>query len=202
MPIASRAACGISTATAFLMVAGNSSDVPASRREKEVRGTNKISKKGGNMKIVINNDFGGFSLSPLAVKCMAEMNGKECYFFDTKLSGELDVRYTPISIEDADRCMMWVAFSVKDPVDFLLKEERGKDGTYNDFNAEYKKISLSCRPENRADPLLVQVVEELGAAANGSCASLKVVEIPDGVDWEIDEYDGSETIAEKHRSWG
>ena len=53
----------------------------------------------------------------------------------------------------------------------------------------------------RDDPALVQVVEELGAKADGSCASLKVVEIPDDVEWEIAEYDGREWVAEKHRTW-
>jgi hypothetical protein len=54
----------------------------------------------------------------------------------------------------------------------------------------------------RNDPQLVQVVEELGAKANGGCAELKVVEIPDDVEWEIDEYDGYEKVAEVHRTWG
>lgn len=53
----------------------------------------------------------------------------------------------------------------------------------------------------RDDPALIRVVEELGKAASGRFAELKVVEIPDDVEWEIDEYDGSEQIAEKHRTW-
>jgi len=53
----------------------------------------------------------------------------------------------------------------------------------------------------RGDPDLIKVSELLGAEASGSLASLKVVEIPDGVDWEIDEYDGLEHIAERHRTW-
>jgi len=53
----------------------------------------------------------------------------------------------------------------------------------------------------RDDPHLVQVIEELGHAAGGSFASLKVVEIPDDVIWDINEYDGSEWIAEQHRTW-
>ena len=57
-------------------------------------------------------------------------------------------------------------------------------------------------PDDRADPILVRVVEELGAEANGKFASLKVVEIPDDVQYEIDDYDGFESIHEVHRSWG
>jgi hypothetical protein len=54
----------------------------------------------------------------------------------------------------------------------------------------------------RDDPRLVTVVEELGAALAGDhLAYLKVVDIPDDVDWYIDEYDGMEHIAEKHRTW-
>lgn len=53
----------------------------------------------------------------------------------------------------------------------------------------------------RNDEALVNVVEKLGVAANGFCASLKIVEIPDGVEWEIQEYDGFEWVAEKHRTW-
>jgi hypothetical protein len=54
----------------------------------------------------------------------------------------------------------------------------------------------------RDDPALIRIVEELGPeVASGENAKLKVVEIPDDVEWEIDEYNGSEQIAEKHRTW-
>jgi hypothetical protein len=53
----------------------------------------------------------------------------------------------------------------------------------------------------RDDSLLVQVVEELGDLANGRHAELKVVEVPDDVEWAIEEYDGTEWVAEKHRTW-
>ena len=54
---------------------------------------------------------------------------------------------------------------------------------------------------NRADEDLVEVVETLGSAANGSYSNLKVVEIPDGIEWFVNEYDGMEHIAEAHRTW-
>lgn len=55
--------------------------------------------------------------------------------------------------------------------------------------------------DDRANERLVTVVEELGEKAWGESARLKVVEIPDDVEWEIAEYDGIEWIAEKHRTW-
>ena len=42
--------------------------------------------------------------------------------------------------------------------------------------------------ENRTNPLLIQVVEELGEEASGRFGQLEIVDIPDGIQWEIDEY--------------
>lgn len=77
---------------------------------------------------------------------------------------------------------------------FSLSEEAAKllDCARHDFYDHQK----------RNDPRLIEVVEKLGKRANGDCAELKVVTIPDDVDWEISEYDGVEHIAEKHRTWG
>jgi hypothetical protein len=58
------------------------------------------------------------------------------------------------------------------------------------------------KPEFRTDPRVIQVVEHLGEESWGEHAKLRVVEIPDGISWEIDEYDGIESILEVHRSWG
>ena len=53
----------------------------------------------------------------------------------------------------------------------------------------------------RTDPKLVEVVEKLGLRANGECADLKIVDIPEDIEYYIDDYDGVETIHEAHRSW-
>ena len=55
--------------------------------------------------------------------------------------------------------------------------------------------------EERTDIKLVECVEKLGEEASGELAKLKVVEIPDGIDWYIHDYDGVEEIHEEHRSW-
>lgn len=54
---------------------------------------------------------------------------------------------------------------------------------------------------DRDDPYLVKVVNDLGIAAHGAYANLKVVTIPADVDWQIEEYDGREWISEVHRTW-
>lgn len=89
-----------------------------------------------------------------------------------------------------------------------------KDGKYEDDSADIvdssgKYSSLLGKYsftrfldwQIRTDLRVIQVVSELGAAANGSHAELSTIEIPDGVEWQIEEYDGIEWIAEKHRTW-
>lgn len=54
----------------------------------------------------------------------------------------------------------------------------------------------------RAHPKLIAAIEKIGEdKASGSLARVHVVDIPDGVEWEIHDYDGVETIREVHRSW-
>jgi len=48
--------------------------------------------------------------------------------------------------------------------------------------------------DDRTNTNLVQCVEELGGKASGSLSNLKVVDIPDGIDYEIDNYDGQESV--------
>lgn len=77
---------------------------------------------------------------------------------------------------------------------FSLSEE-----AYEELGVEGDSYALRCTGRNDAD--LVRVVEKLGEAANGACANLKVIEIPDDVEWHIEEYDGIEWVAENHRTW-
>lgn len=156
------------------------------------------------MKVVINNCFGGFSLSPKAIKRLAELQGKECYFYE----GGLSKPYVRVELEDLkERSLFFSAFTIgdADKLNELLKKQdhwqQMSDAEKDAWNKQYEEIDLPMRPEDRTDKLLIQVVEELGEEANGACAQLKVVEIPDGVEYEISEYDGNEHIAEQHRTW-
>lgn len=71
-------------------------------------------------------------------------------------------------------------FSLSEDAISLL-ESKGYVGGY------YKEI-------DRHNPLLVEVVEELGKRANGIAANLKIVDIGEEPCYYIEEYDGLETL--------
>lgn len=153
------------------------------------------------MKIVINNCFGGFSLSPLGLKRWAELNGLECHFYKGGISDQYE------KIEEPDNNFFWTAATTSD-VAVLNKYKAVTDKWHqmnevekDEHNRTYDNLYLSSRNIERTDRSLIRTIEELGEIANGRCANLKVVEIPDDVDWELQEYDGNEWIAEKHRTW-
>ena len=73
---------------------------------------------------------------------------------------------------------------------------------YGDRLTELPKDNhLYLDSENREDPVLIEVVEELGEKASSSFSDLVVVEIPDDLDYVIDNYDGIETLHQKVQEW-
>ena len=89
---------------------------------------------------------------------------------------------------DIENANLFVIYSTKD---------LGKETTWEDLEDSY--FNERAIPRNDFD--LVEIVELLKEKADGSCACLSIVEIPDDVEWEISEYDGIEAVEEKHRSW-
>lgn len=126
-------------------------------------------------KIVINRCFGGFGLSEAAVRAYYARKGKAV--FVRKLT------YGQSYYDEAP------------PVGYgpIWFDAANKDW----LNAHY----LDTKKINRDDPDLVAVIEELSDEVSGRFANLQVVEIPDDVLWQIEEYDGMEWIAEQHRTW-
>ena len=133
-------------------------------------------------KIVVNKCFGGFGLSQRACMKYAQLAGFKLYAL--KSTDFRKGTYIPANAADDD---LFVSYSTKP----LLK-----DGTIHDGGAYW-----SYRDIERTDPILVDIVEDMGEEADRRFAQLHVVEIPDDVKYEIDEYDGMESIHEVHRSW-
>ncbi len=157
------------------------------------------------MKVVINKCYGGFSLSPLGIKKMAELKGKQCFFFTQNIEQGLDGPRIPTKLGDVANNLMFSAFSIPNPDEVLKSEKNWHEMTSEErgiANRLYESVTLSCRDYDRNDPDLVKCVEKLGKKANGRCAKLAIIEIPDGIEFEVEEYDGFEHIAEKHRTWG
>lgn len=151
--------------------------------------------------VVINTCFGGFGLSKKAVAELARLRGRKAYFFTTA-PGSLN-EYIPVDEASKDS-LFWTAFDIPNPNEVLRGYRDWHDMTDVEKQASnkvYEQHALPTRPDDRADPLLVKVVKQLGQHANGGCADLKIVKIPAEVKYVIEEYDGLEHIAEVHRTW-
>ena len=77
----------------------------------------------------------------------------------------------------------------------------GGFGLSDEAEIRYRELTDNINNEDfdvydidRADPILVQVVEELGKKANGNHADLFIAQLPVGTHYRIDEYDGIETV--------
>lgn len=54
----------------------------------------------------------------------------------------------------------------------------------------------------RDNIFLIKVIEELSELSSRNPGDIKIIEIPDDVNWAIIEFDGSEFIVDKDRVWG
>lgn len=135
------------------------------------------------MKIILNKCYGGFNVSDEAYELYGKKKGISLY------------RYYDIYEK------------------YILTKTKTKDsgiGTYyftKDFGDIVRMVKvdwetrLYLNSEHRDDPTLIEVVEELGEKASGRYSKLVVVEIPDDMDYVIDDYDGIETLHERVREW-
>lgn len=89
-------------------------------------------------------------------------------------------------------CKQHGGFGLSEEAQARYKELAGIDPHAKDWYDRYI---------DRDDPYLIQTIRELGERANSRFCTLKIVEVPADVEWEIAEYDGLEWVAEKHRTW-
>lgn len=128
------------------------------------------------MKVAINTTYGGFSLSENLFEELLKLKGIKYFRWRNGLYDD----FTTIPQEEYKR----------------LEQE--------DANLPYSKRNLRTNEcyinpydfyEDRTDPELIEIVECFNPE------DIKVVEIPDDVEWYIEEDDGMEWVAEKHRTW-
>lgn len=137
------------------------------------------------MKIVINTCYGGYNLSHEAIMLYCKLKNiqvwpeKDDFFWD----------YWTVPRE--------TRVAQKSHEEFYAMPLAARKA----YNEAYVAQTFNYCDIDRDDPVLVQVVEALGEAAAGNYSNLQVVDIPSGVTWHIDEYNGKEHVAENHRVW-
>lgn len=138
-------------------------------------------------KVVVNRCHGGFGLSDAALRAYAARKGLTLY-------PESDGRVGIVTY--------WTA--PPEERTGVLRDDDFRAATQEvriASNARHSELTIYDRDIARDDADLVAVVEAMGDEASGRFARLEVVEIPADVKWRIEEYDGSEWIAEEHRTW-
>ena len=129
-------------------------------------------------KVVYNNCYGGFGLSKEACQRYWDIKGQQVW-----------IEQNPEFIS-LDMFNVWL----------VSPEERLEKGEWSSmsltermaYNKAYSKQTWYHNNVDRHDPVLVQVVEELGKKAGGNYAELAIAEV-DGP-YRIDEYDGFESV--------
>ena len=128
------------------------------------------------VRVVYNACYGGFGLSKEAVQRYWEIKGQQVWIENESWGSNV-----------------WLV-----PPEERLKTKNSKDFAVMSmderiaYNQAYSAQTWYDRDVDRHDPVLVQVVEELGNKANGMFAKLAIVEVSGP--YRIDEYDGFESV--------
>jgi len=139
-------------------------------------------------KVVINKCFGGFGLSYAGTMRYAEIKGMNLYAFSASYKEGIK-KFRLLKKNEAEAEEGFIHY---------LKTPNWEE---YEANNEPNELYFHGRDLQRDDPALVQVVEEMGEKCWGRCAKLAIVEIPEDIEFTVENYDGQELVAEKHRTW-
>lgn len=177
-------------------------------------------------KVVINTCFGGFNLSPFALKQYFELTNPDKNFytyyekFDKNLPWPISQFILINDNNDIINDFGDIFFSEKNIGDNFYFVSTKEEAIYKEkhvlkelnekgFTKEkiHKIIEDYCKLDfgeikniyacdiKRDDPILIQVIEEIGIdLAGGPFSELAIEEIPDNEEFYLEEYDGIETI--------
>ena len=137
------------------------------------------------MKVILNKCYGGFGVSQEAYELYAKKKGIEIFPYTIKFKNGTGIYKK--------------ANSGNTVITTYLTKDFGYFVEMSDDDLKGKHLYLD--DGHREDPVLIEVVEELGDRASGRFAKLVVVDIPDGMEYEIDDYDGIETLHQKVETW-
>lgn len=141
------------------------------------------------MKIVVNRCYGGFGLSPKGIEYYLNLIGKKGYFYLDK------------QIIKPDNSIVYMFYKTDTEKESFFHVLTKDYGDKCNFDKVANKNIFYARDIARNDINLIKTVEDLGKKAGSRYSDLEIVEIPDDVQWEIEEYDGKEWVAEVHRTW-
>jgi len=144
-------------------------------------------------KIVINKRIGGFGLSYFGLTEYAKRKDLTLYFYDLDSKRKLTKIKNKETIRSNYDILSCYTYNFGDVIDDTYYTPQDQNKYY------FSSYFIS-----RTDPALIEIIEEFGSDKISSTYSLlKIVEIPDDVEWIIEESEeGIEWISEKHRIWG
>jgi hypothetical protein len=138
------------------------------------------------MKVILNKCYGGFGFSRKAYEMYAEKHGFKVYPYEIKDVTESGTVYQKVGRAEENLFSNY------------FTEDFGDE--FTPTKEDWKKM-LFLSSEHREDPVAIEIVETLGSEASGRYSDLVVVDIPDGLDYVVDDYDGIETLHQKVQTW-
>lgn len=123
-------------------------------------------------KVMINKCYGEFGFSRKAIQLYVERKGLDVKPYFKEFSGDIKPMLVTWELYQAQ---------IGTALNYRLLHDDGK------YFREDEEIG-------REDDVMIAIVEELGTAANGQHAEIRIIEIMDGEEYQIHDYDGVESL--------